>query len=50
MRRAHRRAHIAMWLLIAPALAVVLFLALGERRPEPVNEALPDALKTEPVP
>lgn len=47
MRRAHRRVHIAMWLIIAPALAVVLFLALSQRQAEPVNDALPEALRTE---
>ena len=47
MRRAHRKAHIAMWLIIAPALAVVLFLALSQRQAEPVNASLPEALQTE---
>ncbi len=47
MRRAHRKVLLAMWLVIAPALAVILFLALSQSPAEPVNEALPDALRTE---
>ena len=47
MRRAHRKAHLVIWLALAPALAILLYLALGERRPAPVNEALPEDLQTE---
>ena len=44
MKRAHRRMHFAMWALIGPLMLWVLLLALLERPPAPVNEALPDAL------
>lgn len=47
MRRAHRNMHVLMWLLIAPALALLLFLALSDRQSIPVNDALPEALQTE---
>ncbi len=50
MRRAHRKAHVALWLLIAPALVVVLYLALSARQSVPVNESLPEALQTESSP
>ena len=46
MRRAHRKAHVALWLLIAPALAAVLVMALGSARlAEPVNDRLPGPLQ-----
>ena len=50
MRRAHRKVHVLMWVLIAPALAVVLYLALSNRQTTPVNDALPDVLQTETSP
>lgn len=50
MRRAHRNAHALMWLLIAPALAALLFLALSDRQSTPVNDALPEVLQSEASP
>ncbi|MEL6448162.1 MAG: hypothetical protein AAFQ62_09490 [Pseudomonadota bacterium] len=50
MRRAHRKAHVALWLLIAPALVAVLYLALSARQSVPVNDALPEVLQTEGAP
>ncbi|MEO0617452.1 MAG: hypothetical protein AAFY69_15090 [Pseudomonadota bacterium] len=50
MRRAHRKAHAALWLLITPALVAVLYLALSSRQSLPVNETLPEALQTEASP
>ncbi|MEM6810568.1 MAG: hypothetical protein AAGA41_02190 [Pseudomonadota bacterium] len=50
MRRAHRKAHVALWLLITPALAVVLYLALTDRQSVPVNDSLPGVLQTEGAP
>lgn len=44
MKRPHRRAHVLIWLFVAPALALSLFLALSHRPLEPVNEALPEIL------
>lgn len=46
MRRAHRTAHLIVWLLLAPAVAAALFVALGNRPGEPVSEA-PDSVVTE---
>ena len=50
MRRAHRKAHIALWLILTPALVAVLYLALSARQSVPVNDALPEALQTEGAP
>ncbi|MEM1439370.1 MAG: hypothetical protein AAFY44_11830 [Pseudomonadota bacterium] len=40
----------ALWLLIAPALVAVLYLALSARQSVPVNDALPEVLQTEGAP
>ena len=50
MRRAHRKAHVAIWLLITPALVAVIYLALSAQQSVPVNDALPDVLQTEGAP
>lgn len=47
MKRAHRSAHRLIWLVLAPLLAVILWLAVTERPAEPVNDALPTALQGE---
>ncbi|MEO0722484.1 MAG: hypothetical protein AAFY43_10090 [Pseudomonadota bacterium] len=47
MKRAHRSAHRFIWLLLPPAIAVILWLALTERPDEPVNATLPYALSEE---
>ncbi|MEM1150993.1 MAG: hypothetical protein AAGI03_10590 [Pseudomonadota bacterium] len=44
MKRAHRKWHLALWLLIAPVVFVVLALAVLDRPVEPSNTALPDPL------
>lgn len=43
MRRAHRRAHVLLWLLVAPATMAGLILALLHREPTPFAAA-PDAI------
>ncbi|MEM6850833.1 MAG: hypothetical protein AAF527_03870 [Pseudomonadota bacterium] len=50
MRRAHRKAHLLLWLLIAPATALGLVAALSARRPEPVETYLPPAAASAPAP
>lgn len=44
MKRAHRKAHLIMWLVLTPAIAAVLVLALTQRPEAPINNALPDVL------
>jgi len=41
MKRAHRRAHLAIWLLLAPALAAGLIAALSVRTEKPVEPYAP---------
>lgn len=43
MRRAHRSLHLALWLLLAPAVAFGAYLALSQRPAEPRTD-LPDAI------
>ncbi|MEZ5921647.1 MAG: hypothetical protein R3C60_09890 [Parvularculaceae bacterium] len=45
MRRPHRRAHLILWLLIAPAAAAGLALALMNRPADP-RGAIPDDIVT----
>lgn len=47
MKSAHRAAHRVIWLVLAPAIAVVIWLALAHRPAEPLNNALPGALSAE---
>ncbi|MEL6300372.1 MAG: hypothetical protein AAFV47_14185 [Pseudomonadota bacterium] len=47
MKRFQRRAHAVVWLLVAPTLAVVLWLGISNRPADPMNDALPPALSTE---
>lgn len=47
MKRAHRNTHRLIWIILAPVLAVLFWLAL-EVRPGPiVNDSLPPALSEE---
>ncbi|MEO0466039.1 MAG: hypothetical protein AAF216_05815 [Pseudomonadota bacterium] len=41
MKRAHRRNHILIWFLLAPALVLGLLAAIMVRPAEPVNDVLP---------
>jgi hypothetical protein len=43
MRRAHRRIHVLVWLILAPAVALGVYAAVTQRPREPVTE-LPDAI------
>ena len=47
MRRAHRRTHLVLWLILGPIIAAILYLAIEQRPPAPVNEALPANLTVE---
>jgi hypothetical protein len=47
MKSAHRRAHLVIWLLLAPTMAAILYYALHLRPTEPINDALPAAIETE---
>lgn len=47
MKRAHRRLHVLTWLVLAPVLAAVLWLAVTHRQLEPVNETLPSVVLEE---
>ena len=44
MKRAHRRMHFAIWMVLAPIMFVILVLAVMHRPDVPVNETLPDIL------
>ena len=46
MRRPHRRAHLILWLLIAPGVAAGLVLALMNRPADP-RSAIPDDIVTD---
>lgn len=46
MRRAHRSLHFLLWILLAPAVAAGVFLAMSQRPTEPFSE-LPDAIAEE---
>lgn len=41
MKRAHKRNHLIIWLVLTPVLATVLFFSLALRPGNPVNDALP---------
>jgi hypothetical protein len=47
MKRAHRKTHLLLWLILAPAMIAVLFFAVTHRPDAPVNETLPDILLEE---
>jgi len=48
MKRAHRRTHLIIWLILAPVIAATLYFALEQRPPAPVNDALPESIIEEP--
>ena len=47
MKRAHKRSHLLIWILLGPAIAGMFALAIVLRPDAPVNEALPEALVEE---
>ena len=44
MKRAHRRNHLLIWVLLGPAITIGLLAAIMARPGEPVNDALPAEL------
>lgn len=44
MKRAHRKIHLAAWVILGPVMLAVLALAVLNRPSAPVNDALPDTL------
>lgn len=46
MRRFHRTTHLALWMVLAPAVAAALYVALTHRPASPLSAA-PDAIVTE---
>ena len=44
MKRKHRKAHFLLWLVLGPAIAAILLLAVTERPASPVNDNLPNTL------
>ncbi|MEL6862070.1 MAG: hypothetical protein AAGL11_09540 [Pseudomonadota bacterium] len=44
MKRAHRRAHFAIWAILGPIILWVLVLAVLHRPAAPTNDTLPPAL------
>ena len=47
MKRTHRRSHFLIWLLLAPAIAGIIYFSVSLRPSQPTNDVLPDALTTE---
>jgi len=47
MKRAQRRTHLATWLVLAPILIGVIFLAVSQRPAAPVNDSIPASLTEE---
>jgi len=50
MKRVHRSAHRMVWLLLAPAIAAVLWLAITNRPGPLVNDTLPPSIITDEAP
>lgn len=44
MKRAHRKSHFLLWLILAPIMFATIALAVLHRPAAPMNDALPDAL------
>lgn len=44
MKRVHRKSHLLLWLILGPVIFATIILAVLNRPPAPVNDALPDAL------
>ncbi|MEM7640303.1 MAG: hypothetical protein AAF269_14710 [Pseudomonadota bacterium] len=47
MKRAHRRNHFLIWLLLGPAMFAIIILAVLNRPDAPMNDSLPDSLTQE---
>lgn len=44
MKRAHRKSHFWIWVVLAPVIFGTLALAVLQRPAEPINESLPDVI------
>ena len=44
MKRAHRRSHLIIWIVLGPIIAGLFAVAIAVRPDAPKNETLPDAL------
>jgi len=44
MKRAHRKTHLLLWVILGPVIFAIIALAVLQRPTAPVNEALPDVL------
>lgn len=49
MKRAHRKIHFLLWLILGPVIIATLLLAVLYRPAAPVNDALPAALVGEAI-
>jgi len=47
MKRAHRKTHLLLWLVLGPAIFAIIALAVMQRPATPLNDALPDSLTQE---
>lgn len=47
MKRAHRKSHLLIWLILAPVLIGTLLVAVNVRPAPPLNDALPPVLLQE---
>jgi len=44
MKRAHRKSHFIIWVVLTPIILSMIALAVLNRPDAPVNDSLPDAL------
>ena len=44
MKRAHRKTHLILWLILGPAIFAIITLAVLQRPATPVNDTLPGPL------
>lgn len=47
MKRAHRKTHLLMWIILGPVMIALVLLAVMHRPAEPTNETLPTVLLEE---
>lgn len=47
MKRAHRKIHLILWIILGPVMIATLLLAVLHRPSDPVNDRLPDVLLEE---
>jgi len=44
MKRAHRKTHLLLWIILGPVIFAIIALAVLQRPAAPMNDALPDTL------